>query len=1544
MSGRTGRTGRRRELRQSAAALAILLWISLAWPAQAQSIGGACSVATGSAVLMNGMLLICNGSTWTLGEGFSSSGNVGIGTTSPGYTLDVNGAINAQGNSGYLRLTSGTGEGSGSDYWIGRGDAFGGSNGTLAFYAPSSSGSGLEFGIANSAKMVMNSSGYVGIGTASPTSLLEVKGMALADNGVRATGTFSTDLASSAGIDETGNTMRLISWGVSGTYGSYNFLAQQDTAPDGSVSRMYINSSGNVGIGTTGPGATLEVNGTLKVDSTATYSGAITTSSPYIYLDGATGTVNSTGGPFIYGDANNTVMKIGSGGGGLAVQNYAGITEAFLATSGNSYIVGGNVGIGTTSPQSTLDVAGNIVTDAGGNLSFQGVNNNNGIWWYALNNASWGRISRNTSTGALQIDAQSTGYPILLNAYNSGGDVGIGTTSPGYTLDVSGTGRFTGILGAGQAPIAATTSDIFDAADLSIGASENGAITLDFGMYYSSGWKYAASTYASALRTDGAGNLGFLMTPSSGTAGASASPSQVMTLGSSGNLSISGTLTAGTNAVINGGGSSYFNGGSVGIATTSPGYTLQVNGTAMFGSGGSYIAVGSNSGTPGCSATYSGITMAGSHVWDNCDGGLHLTGGGGWIELNGNVGIGVSGPSYTLQVAGNGYFSSALYSASSILSSTSGSNWFGLEPEQTESPAHGSIVNSGAIRLIQFDLTSPYTAAFYAGASFGANISVGSGQLATNGDTYLAYAGEWMSTALGWNGSSFAPSFSATSVNCGGSLAGYTFRVCGTGDTSGTMTAQYFFTTDGSNGLVQSSNGTLFLRAANGTVQLDQANLYVNNNIFWGTGGNWLSAYLNQAVLTSSSPTFSNLTIGANIVPGVASNSGGGTWYFGNAAWGGDGPATSGINSVTGFTYSGGSGSQLFTVSSGPGQASFQLDGSIFIGDNGSPYNPIGMNGTSDGYLLVDNSASVGGSFYVNGNIYMSGGGEFQGNGDHYMAWAGVWASSWLNQNVTAGSSPNFYNPYIGYMGTNLSNWVNQSVTTGASPTFANVYVNCCGIGWLSNILNQAVLTSSQPTFSGVYISGGGSSDGIFGGNGDQANFSNNDLQIQSWWGVGFRSSCCGNPVTYPIAFDTRSGYGYFYGGLAIGTASTNGYGLYDTGNAYFGSNIVVGSGQLATNGDVYIAWAGVWASSWVNQSVTNGASPTFGNVYLNYGPGWISNWLNQNVANGASPTFGNIYLNYGPGWISNWLNQCVTTGCGPTFAGLNVNGNIYDNGSLLEVNGSYIYPGRNDGGGNYQTSWYFASNGSYGLYTNTNLYASGDLVANGCMATGNGFNCGGQQFYDNGNAYITGNIYWGTGGNWLSAYLNQSVTSGASPTFNNLYLSYQGNWLSTMINTGCVTINWSGYCGYQLNVNGNSYTTGSSWAANYWHTSDRRLKTDIKPIAGLDIVEKLNGVQFNWKKDGTASAGVIAQDVQKVMPEAVTVGKDGMESVSYDALLAPMIESIKQLKVENDTLKADNDNLKATITVIKADNDNLSAEEQKLQDRVDALERARRN
>ena len=96
---------------------------------------------------------------------------------------------------------------------------------------------------------------------------------------------------------------------------------------------------------------------------------------------------------------------------------------------------------------------------------------------------------------------------------------------------------------------------------------------------------------------------------------------------------------------------------------------------------------------------------------------------------------------------------------------------------------------------------------------------------------------------------------------------------------------------------------------------------------------------------------------------------------------------------------------------------------------------------------------------------------------------------------------------------------------------------------------------------------------------------------------------------------------------------------------------------------------------------------------------------------------------------------------------------------------------------------------------------------------------------------------------------------------------------------------------------------------------SDERLKENIKIVDdALDKVKQLKGVTFNYTQGGKLSAGVIAQDVEKVLPEAVAEKKiplnmdDGQlyKTVRYDALHSLLIEAIKELSAEVDELKRD--------------------------------------
>ncbi len=120
------------------------------------------------------------------------------------------------------------------------------------------------------------------------------------------------------------------------------------------------------------------------------------------------------------------------------------------------------------------------------------------------------------------------------------------------------------------------------------------------------------------------------------------------------------------------------------------------------------------------------------------------------------------------------------------------------------------------------------------------------------------------------------------------------------------------------------------------------------------------------------------------------------------------------------------------------------------------------------------------------------------------------------------------------------------------------------------------------------------------------------------------------------------------------------------------------------------------------------------------------------------------------------------------------------------------------------------------------------------------------------------------------------------------------------------------------------SGTTGEIRATNdvtAFYSSDVALKENITNIPdSLEALKKLNGVLFDWKKeyidqrggeDGyfvrKKDVGVIAQEVEKVLPEAVAQRPDGIKAVKYDRLTCLLIEAVKVLSDKVEKLNKEN-------------------------------------
>jgi hypothetical protein len=103
---------------------------------------------------------------------------------------------------------------------------------------------------------------------------------------------------------------------------------------------------------------------------------------------------------------------------------------------------------------------------------------------------------------------------------------------------------------------------------------------------------------------------------------------------------------------------------------------------------------------------------------------------------------------------------------------------------------------------------------------------------------------------------------------------------------------------------------------------------------------------------------------------------------------------------------------------------------------------------------------------------------------------------------------------------------------------------------------------------------------------------------------------------------------------------------------------------------------------------------------------------------------------------------------------------------------------------------------------------------------------------------------------------------------------------------------------------------------------SSKRWKTNVQPLDGLALVQRLRGVRYDWIESGTPDVGLIAEEVGAVVPEVVTYAPNGIdaEAVNYAKLVALLVEAVKQQQAQ-----------------IEADRALLHT----LQSRIDALEQA---
>ena len=114
----------------------------------------------------------------------------------------------------------------------------------------------------------------------------------------------------------------------------------------------------------------------------------------------------------------------------------------------------------------------------------------------------------------------------------------------------------------------------------------------------------------------------------------------------------------------------------------------------------------------------------------------------------------------------------------------------------------------------------------------------------------------------------------------------------------------------------------------------------------------------------------------------------------------------------------------------------------------------------------------------------------------------------------------------------------------------------------------------------------------------------------------------------------------------------------------------------------------------------------------------------------------------------------------------------------------------------------------------------------------------------------------------------------------------------------------------YPVDINGADSSislraTGDIVAPNFNNQSDVKLKENVESLTnGLDTIMGLNPVGFNWKSNGEKSYGLIAQEVEKIIPEIVKYEAVGdSKTVSYIQIISFLIAAVKELKAQIDKI-----------------------------------------
>jgi hypothetical protein len=383
-------------------------------------------------------------------------------------------------------------------------------------------------------------------------------------------------------------------------------------------------------------------------------------------------------------------------------------------------------------------------------------------------------------------------------------------------------------------------------------------------------------------------------------------------------------------------------------------------------------------------------------------------------------------------------------------------------------------------------------------------------------------------------------------------------------------------------------------------------------------------------------------------------------------------------------------------------------------------------------------------------------------------------------------------------------------------------------------------------------------------------------------------------------------GYGLWWpqpGGNSYGNVTTYGTGR----NGWDGYGIQSRWAFMGRSGDVglhdnNLGWVWYWNTSFTNftlgytQFAGSARAPIF------YDSNDTTYYMDYNSTTSGRLRGNLIFNDYGAGVIGTYDSTRYQ--------------------AVFSMGSAYVLPINGTGVGNlYGIAWSHPNAGG----------AAGNLASHGMLILENGAfrgAWGGGRFVTTSD--VRGTIYYDY--NNTGYYIDPNATTAIrtvgswradSATWDGEFagkLQYHSNNWYFQFNSNILFRNSGGTNVLTCDSSGNLTTT-----ANITAYSDIRLKENISTIKnGLELVNKLRGVTFNWKDTGNYSYGLIAQEVEEIIPELVLETETGtlegeasnkIKSVDYSKITAVLIEAIKEQQHQLDTYKSELEELKTLLT-----------------------------